>query len=300
MRKESFVFHAEYIQDIPEELQPTYAMYAINYALKGIEPAFTDWRDIRDWNKVKLRIDTEINQWEEIVKARSEAGRNGGIKSGITRRSKRSTALENEANEAKFQTTKQNEAMLQNMQKNEANEAVYVSVNEFVNEYEFERENEQKKEKEQEKQNISLSPSVDLDINIPKDYAKQVFDILKDNNLPCCLGNYISFMQSDFKFALETLHSKADLRGLHSDMVLEALKNYALVINNPNTWQGWKNKKSFDRFVSWERFKDFLPDRFCLDNFLDRSTLPPKQAQNQTVGVNRALEILREVQNDQR
>lgn len=156
----------------------------------------------------------------------------------------------------------------------------------------------EEKEKEQEKQNIYLSPSVDLDINIPKDYAKQVFDILKGNNLPCCLGNYISFMQSDFKFALETLHSKADLRGLHSDDVLGALKNYASVINNSNTWQGWKNKKSFDRFVSWERFKDFLPDRFCLDNFLDRSTPPPKQAQNQTVGVNRALEILREVQNE--
>lgn len=277
MRKESFVFHAEYIQDIPEELQPTYAMYAINYALKGIEPAFTDWRDIRDWNKIKLRIDTEINHWEEIVKARSEAGRNGGIKSGISRRSKRSTASENEANEVQLQTVKQNEA----------NEAVseFVSVNENVN------ENGDKE---------ILHPKPVLDFNIPKDYAKQVFDILKDNNLPCCLGNYISFMQSDFKFALETLHSKADLRGLHSDMVLGALKNYALVINNPNTWQGWKNKKSFDRFVSWERFKDFLPDRFCLDNFLDRSAASqPKQAQ-QTVGVNRALEILEEVQNEQK
>lgn len=164
-----------------------------------------------------------------------------------------------------------------------------------------EKDNGDGEEKEQEKQNISLSPSVDLDINIPKDYAKQVFDVLKDNKLPCCLENYLSFIQSDFKFALETLHSRADLRGLHSDMVLGALKNYAQVVNNPNTWQGWKNKKSFDRFVSWERFKDFLPDRFCLDNFLDRSAASqPKQAQNQTVGVNRALEILEEVQNEQK
>ena len=290
MRKESFVFHAEYIQDIPEELQPTYAMYAINYALKGIEPAFTDWRDIRDWNKVKSRIDTEINQWEEIVKARSEAGRNGGIKSGISRRSKRSTASENEANEAQLQTSKQNEA----------NEAVseFVSVNEFVNEYEVERENEQKKEEEQEKQNISLSPKPVLEFNIPKNYAKQVFDILSENQLPCCFNNFITFMQTDFKRALETLHGP-ELKGFHSDMILGALKNYSQVVNNPNTWQGWKNKKSFDRFVSWDRFWDFLPDRFCLDNFLDRSASPPKQAQ-QTVGVNRALEILREVQNDQR
>lgn len=162
------------------------------------------------------------------------------------------------------------------------------------------KENGKEKEKQQEKQNISLSPSEPLYVYLPKDYAKQVFDVLKDNNLPCCLGNYISFMQSDFKFALETLHSKPELRGMHSDDVLGALKNYALVINNPNTWQGWKNKKSFDRFVSWERFKDFLPDRFCLDNFLDRSTPPPKQAQSKGVGLNRALEILEEVQNEKK
>lgn len=288
MRKESFVFHAEYLDDLPEDYKPVFAMYIFNYAIYGTEPELSGL-EITIWAKIKRRIDYDYNEWLNTKNERAEAGRIGGIKSGIARRSKRITASSNEA-------------MLQNVQKNEANEAVseFVSVNEFVNEYEFERENEQKKEKEQEKQNISLSPEPCLDINIPKDYAKQVFDVLKDNNLPCCLGNYISFMQSDFKFALETLHSRADLRGLHSDMVLGALKNYALVINNPNTWQGWKNKKSFDRFVSWERFKDFLPDRFCLDNFLDRSTPPPKQAQNQTVGVNRALEILREVQNDQR
>lgn len=170
---------------------------------------------------------------------------------------------------------------------------IFSETNEKEKENENLKENGKEKEKEQEEQNISLSPSVDLDINIPKDYAKQVFDILKDNNLPCCLGNYISFMQSDFKFALETLHSRADLRGLHSDMVLGALKNYALVINNPNTWQGWKNKKSFDRFVSWERFKDFLPDRFCLDNFLDRSTSQPKQAQG-GVSLDRLLQMMDE------
>lgn len=176
---------------------------------------------------------------------------------------------------------------------NETIKTTFINDNDNLNVNDNDNGEGEEKENQQEEQNISLSPSFDLDINIPKDYAKQVFDILKDNKLPCCLGNYISFMQSDFKFALETLHSRADLRGLHSDDVLGALKNYALVINNPNTWQGWKNKKSFDRFVSWERFKDFLPDRFCLDNFSDRSTPPPKQAQG-GVSMDRIMQMIDE------
>jgi len=144
-----------------------------------------------------------------------------------------------------------------------------------------------------------ISPKPVLDFNIPQNYAKQVFDILSENQLPCCFNNFITFMQTDFKRALETLHGP-ELKGFHSDMILGALKNYAQVVNNPNTWQGWKNKKSFDRFVSWDRFWDFLPDRFCLDNFLDRSAVPPPKQQNKGVGLNRALEILEEVQNEKK
>ena len=73
--RESFIFHAEYIADIPEELQPQYAMHAINYALKGIEPELTDWRDIKMWNAIKSRIDNEREQYEATVKSRAEAGK---------------------------------------------------------------------------------------------------------------------------------------------------------------------------------------------------------------------------------
>ena len=73
--RESFIFHAEYIADVPEELQPQYAMYAINYALKGIEPELEDWRDIKMWNAIKSRIDGEAEQYEATIKARAAAGR---------------------------------------------------------------------------------------------------------------------------------------------------------------------------------------------------------------------------------
>lgn len=61
--KESFVFHFEYIEDIPEELQPEYAMYVINYARYGTEPEFDDWRDQRMWNKTKARMDEDAERY---------------------------------------------------------------------------------------------------------------------------------------------------------------------------------------------------------------------------------------------
>lgn len=63
--RESFVFHFEYIEDIPEDLQPVYVMYIINYARYGTEPVFTDWRDVRMWNRTKERIDAESEKYNK-------------------------------------------------------------------------------------------------------------------------------------------------------------------------------------------------------------------------------------------
>lgn len=63
--RESFVFHFEYLEDIPEELQPTYAMYVINYVRYGEEPDFTDWRDLKIWNNIKSRVDEESDKYEK-------------------------------------------------------------------------------------------------------------------------------------------------------------------------------------------------------------------------------------------
>jgi len=121
--------------------------------------------------------------------------------------------------------------------------------------------------------------------------ARDVFETLEAADLPCCNHNLISFTQSDFKYALETIHTRQDLKGLHSNDILGALKNYVQVLENPCTWHGWKAKKSFDRFVSWERFKDFLPDRFCLNNFLEHT----EKTESRGVGKEDALRIMAEM-----
>ncbi len=120
-------------------------------------------------------------------------------------------------------------------------------------------------------------------------YANEVFNVLVDNDLPCCNKNIISFMQRDFRNAMETIHRT--MHGIHSDEVIQAVKNYALVVNDPRTWHGWKAKKTFDRFVSWERFKDFLPGNFVLENFLEHSA--PKQSNG--IGKEDAFRIMEEM-----
>ena len=74
---------------------------------------------------ISAQMDRDASAWEDERKARSEAGRAGGLKSGEAR-SKRSSASKNEANEALLNLLPENEA-------NEANEAVNVNVNVNVN-----------------------------------------------------------------------------------------------------------------------------------------------------------------------
>lgn len=62
--RESFVFHFEYLNDIPEDLQPQYAMFIINYARYGEQPAFEDWRDQKMWNQIRDRIDSDKDKYD--------------------------------------------------------------------------------------------------------------------------------------------------------------------------------------------------------------------------------------------
>ena len=61
--RESFIFHAEYIDDLPEEFKSVFAMYAINYGIYGEEPTLTGL-EVALWAKIKRRIDYDIECWE--------------------------------------------------------------------------------------------------------------------------------------------------------------------------------------------------------------------------------------------
>ena len=97
-----------------------------------------------------------------------------------------------------------------------------------------------------------------------QNYAKQVFDLWSNANLPCQHKNYISFMQKDFKDAISVI------KNYHPDEIFQAAQNYISVLKNPETWVD--QELSFDIFVQTPKlFKMCLPDAFRANNFIKKS-----------------------------
>ena len=77
--RESFVLHAEYIEDLPEELKGKFLRYIYEYGINEIEPELSGL-ELTVWLKIKRRIDDDIQSYERKVsnlkqnKNRTETG----------------------------------------------------------------------------------------------------------------------------------------------------------------------------------------------------------------------------------
>ncbi len=265
MSKESFVLYRSFHEALKDLTREQYGnvMFAINeYALNQVEVELEGVEKMA-FTLIKPQLDANIRKQDN-----GKYGVLGG------RPKKEQNPKQNEG----FENKNPMGYFFEENKNPNANENLNANENENLNENEQEKEKQQDNIQESCNSQISLSQNFVLDTSINKDYAKQIFDVLSKNNLPNCSGNFISFLNRDFKAAMETLNNTPELKGLHSNDVLGAVQNYAAVLKNPGTWQGWKNKKSFDMFVSWKRFKSFLPDNFCLDNFIDRETAQQTRA----------------------
>ena len=67
MDKKSFVFHFDYLSDIPDELRGVWALYIIDYAQTGLEPAFSSWMEQKLWNSIKSKIDAESEKYQTKI-----------------------------------------------------------------------------------------------------------------------------------------------------------------------------------------------------------------------------------------
>nr|DAX69512.1 MAG TPA: hypothetical protein [Caudoviricetes sp.] len=74
--RESFVFHSEYIADLPDEYKGMFAIYTINYALNDESPKIADGTlEQALWIKIARRIDQEREKYEAIKVKRATAGK---------------------------------------------------------------------------------------------------------------------------------------------------------------------------------------------------------------------------------
>lgn len=246
-KRETFVMHAEYIEDLPEEAKAQFLMYVYNYGIHGIVPELTGFEKTA-WVKIQRRIDADIGSYEKKC-ANLKQNRNKAPKTPDTESAPENT--ESDTDNAISETE---------------NETPDGDIDiEFVNEFdnETERENESK-----EPEPPPLPATA---------YAKKIFDIFTAAGLPNARGKFPSFLQRDFKNGIAYIHRTYGR--MHSDDVIGACENYAKTISDPESFI--TGKYSFDRFVTFKNFVDYLPANYNADNFKDTkkstSTDPPKK-----------------------
>lgn len=242
--RESFIFHSEYIEDLPEENKAEFLVYIYNYAIKGIEPELSSFAKTA-WIKIKRRIDMEREQYEK----------------------KCSNLKQRQANKEQMKKTPDTDKASSDTENNLSDTEKALSETEKTipdGEYESEFVNEFESETERESEFIpKTAPS--RESPSATDYSNKIFKIFQEAGLPCARDNPISFLQRDFKNAMAYLHKTPGLNNLHSDDVIAAARNYAKTVTDPESYI--TGKYSFDRFVTFKNFVDFLPENYTPDNF---------------------------------
>lgn len=72
--RESFIFHKDYIEDLPDQYKTEFMQATINYGLYGENPPFKDETlEMALWAKIVRRIDAETEKYKAISEKRKEA-----------------------------------------------------------------------------------------------------------------------------------------------------------------------------------------------------------------------------------
>ncbi len=243
--RESFIFHAEYIEDLPEENKAEFLMYVYNYAIKGIEPELSSFAKTA-WIKIKRRIDQERELYEKKC-------------SNLRQKQKKTPETENNSSETENDLS-DTDNEVSDTEKGSSETEKAKSDGEYEFEFESEFEHESERETESDAQNAPRRESPPAQV-----YAQKIFDIFHEAGLPCARNNPLSFLQREFKNGMAYI--RKTYGPLHSDEIIGACENYARTVNDPESFI--TGKYSFDRFVTFKNFVDFLPANYNAENFRD-------------------------------
>ena len=249
------VIHAEYVDDLPEELKSRFLMYCFNYGIHGEEPQLQGLESVI-WIKAKRRIDADKGEYTKSLNAKRLYNARNHYKQGRATKEEM-ILLKQSYNLADLAEN----GSCQNLPPYTPGVFVSdtVSVNDNVSDIDsvsvFDNESVSDSEC------VSVYDNVSEGEPLAPDYSQAIFNLYKDADLPCCKGNYTSFIQRDFKTALEYL------KGYHSDEVIQAVKNYIAELKNPDSFIS--QKMNFDSFVRSKLFSRMLPDNYSAENNKD-------------------------------
>jgi len=210
-------------------------------------------------------VKASINRSLEISEKRKEAGKKGGIskkqtQNNLLKQNNFCLSEEEVEEEREYEEEIENEYEKEREEEREYEE-------EIENEYEKEREEEREDDDEySENEFFSSSPSSEDALrasNLSKsqeNYAQIIFSILCKAEFPH-EKDIFQFMNGSFYRSLSLIH-KAHL---HSDDVIQALKNYIQVFLDPTCYPS--RKYNFELFVKSKEFEKCLPQNFDVSLF---------------------------------
>ena len=280
-----FIFHEEYLIDIPEERKMDFLAYIVEYGLYGKIPDLKGF-ELSFWKTIQRRIEADKAAYKETCLKRKI--------NAIKSRQNRNCATENDLKSLEESEKELNELIgltqvnrkitdnsklikvnrnisinTNNSKLNEVNQNItdnskligLTSLNswrEFESEFESEFEYEFDSDIEGTKAPDKTTPPMHK-------FSKTIFNLFKDAQLPCSKGNEISFLQTDFKNAINYIHESKELKGLHSSDIIGAVKNYIQVYNAPDSYI--TAKLNFFALVKSKMFYNLLPANFDLENY---------------------------------
>ena len=267
MKKESFVIHTEYIEDLPEENKTEFLLYIYNYGSRGEEPELEGLAKTI-WVKIKRRMDAD----EENYNLRIEGNSKGGSKhKGNQYTRKNGSQLPKLPQERK------------SMEVNGSRGTVYV--NESVNVSEFERENEFVNTddtkvptvSEIEEQYSSPPPS-----SSPQDFGKlqkEIYAAIVEHNQKSENAYKISVSKSEWDFTQKESRELLEKIGLKHppEEIKQALNNF-LSIANSGSWM-----KTFSWRYFCNHFQDFTQEFFAPVKYAANNAKPQEQKQHDSV-----------------
>ena len=125
--RESFVLHAEYIEDLPEELKGAFLRYIYEYGINEIEPELSGL-ELTVWLKIKRRIDDDVQSYERKV---SNLKQN---KNRTATGAKTTTTTDNRTETERRPNGDRTESTIEEEKPNrDRTDSVYVNVSDNVN-----------------------------------------------------------------------------------------------------------------------------------------------------------------------
>lgn len=222
---DSFVMYRSFHEALKELSREQYGnvMYAINeYALDGVIS--------QDLTGIEKAVFLMAKPQLDSNRQRRENGNQGGRPS---KKQEKPMVFENENQEKPM--------VIENAENEKPN--VNVNANENVN----------------AKGNENLNAGAEIALGSPfqANLSNQIFEIYEAEDLPHSKGGEISFIQKDFKNAISFIHSSPEYSGIHSDDIIQAVKNYAESLKNPNNYI--TQRMDFYTFARSKLFYKMLP-----------------------------------------